>query len=447
MTAPLVVVGDALLDVDLCGDVDRLAPDAPVPVIDHPTERFRPGGAALAAILSSRHHPGPIRFVTMLGGSSGRRVARLLEDAGVEVCDLGAGGSTPTKTRIVGGGQRVARVDRGGIRGGPTHPEHLRAACDDAAAVVASDYGGGLLADAPVRAMLTRRGGAPLVWDPHPRGTIPLRRTTLVSPNLAEARAFAPVPPTDDSDGLHAALWAGSWLVARWSVDAVAVTMGGDGVLLCDRSGTPLVCTTRALDRGADTCGAGDVFAVAVASALAAGGLLREAVDTATAAATAFVAEGGVSRTPGLPTPSAPAATRGGRVVATSGCFDLLHVGHVRFLESARRLGDHLVVLLNSDTSVTALKGPGRPLQHERDRADILASLGFVDEVIIFDEATPSRALAELRPQVFAKGGDYDRATLPEAAVVESWGGIVVTIPFHTGHSTTRLIEEARAHD
>jgi rfaE bifunctional protein nucleotidyltransferase chain/domain len=128
-------------------------------------------------------------------------------------------------------------------------------------------------------------------------------------------------------------------------------------------------------------------------------------------------------------------------LVATGGCFDLLHPGHVSTLERARRLGDRLVVLLNSDASVRRLKGPGRPVQDEQDRAAVLRSLACVDDVVVFDEDTPAEALRRLRPDVFVKGGDYSSAELPEAAVLAEWGGTVLTVPFVDGRSTTGLLQ------
>ncbi|MCU1676542.1 MAG: bifunctional heptose 7-phosphate kinase/heptose 1-phosphate adenyltransferase, partial [Frankiales bacterium] len=136
----------------------------------------------------------------------------------------------------------------------------------------------------------------------------------------------------------------------------------------------------------------------------------------------------------------------GGTVVATGGCFDLLHAGHVALLARARALGDHLVVLVNSDESVRRLKGPGRPLVPAADRAAVLSALSSVDSVVVFDEDTPEAALAALRPDIWAKGGDYTVEALPESALVASWGGQVVLLPFLHGRSTSRLLQEVLAH-
>jgi rfaE bifunctional protein nucleotidyltransferase chain/domain len=203
-----------------------------------------------------------------------------------------------------------------------------------------------------------------------------------------------------------------------------------------------------------DPCGAGDRFASRVAQALADGADIAEAVAAAVRAASAFVAAGGAAavgdraaRDDGTADDALDVADRaraaGGTVVATGGCFDLLHVGHVRTLEAARRLGDCLVVCLNSDGSVRRLKGPGRPLVGEHDRAAVLRALRCVDAVLVFDDDTPAQALGRLRPDIWVKGGDYRRADMPETEVVEHWGGSVVLLPYLDGHSTTHLIQEA----
>jgi rfaE bifunctional protein nucleotidyltransferase chain/domain len=211
-----------------------------------------------------------------------------------------------------------------------------------------------------------------------------------------------------------------------------------------------------------DPCGAGDCFAATAAGRLAGGALPSEAVRAAVEAASAFVAEGGAAglhRRPatrrfargGAAAPGDLAAAvevvarlrrSGGTVVATGGCFDLLHAGHVRMLEQARALGDALVVCLNSDASVRRLKGDDRPLVGQDDRAAVLAGLACVDAVAIFDEDDPRAILRRLRPHVWAKGGDYALGELPEAATLAEWGGRAVIVPYVTGRSTTRLIQE-----
>jgi rfaE bifunctional protein nucleotidyltransferase chain/domain len=233
--------------------------------------------------------------------------------------------------------------------------------------------------------------------------------------------------------------------------------------VLCDRERSRRL--PAPVVSGGDPCGAGDRFAVSAAGALADGAGAVEAVREGIAGASEFVRAGGASawsvpsfhepgRAPAVLRQIEPDArrlaetvrARGGTVIATGGCFDLLHAGHVEMLRAARGLGDLLIVCLNSDRSVSRLKGPGRPLVGEAERATVLGALECVDAVTIFDEDTPARALAELRCDVWAKGGDYDPADLPERAVVEASGGRVVTLPYLDGHSTSRLLKEVAGH-
>jgi rfaE bifunctional protein nucleotidyltransferase chain/domain len=220
----------------------------------------------------------------------------------------------------------------------------------------------------------------------------------------------------------------------------------------------PLVVPPRVVTHGGDTCGAGDAFAASVAAGLADGEVLSEAVADAVRCASAFVAAGGAASVGDLdevPLPGdgavADAASviarvraAGGTVVATGGCFDLLHPGHIATLRAARRLGDCLVVCLNSDDSVRRLKGPDRPVNPAGDRAHVLSAISGVDAVVVFGEDTPERVLTELRPDIWVKGGDYAGAEVPEAALVRSWGGQAVVVPYVDGRSSTRVLAAAR---
>jgi rfaE bifunctional protein nucleotidyltransferase chain/domain len=242
--------------------------------------------------------------------------------------------------------------------------------------------------------------------------------------------------------------------MVRWRAEAVAVTLGARGALLVRGEAPPLLFPAQPADHG-DPCGAGDRFASALAALLGEGRWLPDAVAGAVEQASAYVAAGGASRFASAPlpppVPAAPESAEqvvarvraaGGTVVATGGCFDLIHAGHVAMLRAARSLGECLVVCLNSDDSVRRLKGRDRPLVPEEDRAAVLSALGCVDAVAIFDEDTPAEILERLRPDVFAKGGDYALEELPEAQVVARWGGQGVVLPYVEGRSTTRLLEE-----
>lgn len=453
----VTVVGDALLDRDLEGVVERICPDAPVPVFDTGAERARPGGAALAAALLAADGDDVV-LVTALGADRpGRELLDLLDAVGVHVVDLGLRGPTPEKLRVRAGGQSLLRLDRGGPPS-PLGPlvDRGRAALAAADAVLVSDYGRGLAAQSDVREALTDLTRAAVVWDPHRHGPESVAGIRLATPNGSEATAAC---PTVDATGLVADAARAENLAARWQA-AVVITLGRRGALLAGHGGPPLVVLPpREVD--GDACGA-DRFAGAAALALARGAVLSEAVEAAVATASDFVAAGvsGFRGFSGAATAS-PAArpwpgrsssaavvaavrAAGGTVVATGGCFDLLHAGHVATLRAARRLGDCLIVCLNGDASVRRLKGPDRPLQSEGDRAEVLAALDCVDAVEVFDDDTPLVVLERLRPDVFVKGGDYAVVDLPEAATLAHWGGQAVVVPYLAGRSSSRLIEEAR---
>jgi D-beta-D-heptose 7-phosphate kinase/D-beta-D-heptose 1-phosphate adenosyltransferase len=564
---PLLVVGDALLDHDLSGRADRLAPDAPVPVVSDTARTTRPGGAALAAYLAAADGR-DVTLVTALGDDEASRELRRLLDGRVRLVELPLTGALSTKTRVLAHGQPVLRLDDGDGRAARGTAE-ASAAVAAARAVLVSDYGRGT-ADV-LRPDLHRAAArVPVVWDPHPRGGPPVPGTRLATPSAAEAHGFAtagqggpgkrepeapgaqealnppdgagrsdgagraagpagpddaagsdapggvgrtdgaggaagpseaevlggPTEPADvagsgvargpgrpaasggslgrsersasaaRSDGAEAVDGAAGVLrgaardahvlVGRWRVASVVVTLGERGALL-SHGEAPLLVPPPWRAQG-DPCGAGDRFAVTAAGLLADGALPETAVQGAVEAATRYVADGGaraVSVSDGDAAQQAaddelePAAAvervrrAGGTVVAAGGCFDLLHAGHVALLQAARRTGDFLVVCVNSDASVRRRKGPGRPLVPAADRVRVLRALGCVDAVAVFDEDTPERLLAELRPDIWVKGGDYARGQLPEAELVESWGGQVVLLPYLDGRSTTLLAERA----
>ncbi|MDQ0753787.1 D-beta-D-heptose 7-phosphate kinase/D-beta-D-heptose 1-phosphate adenosyltransferase [Streptomyces africanus] len=450
---PLAVVGDVLLDEDIEGVSTRLSPDAPAPVVDVTGDRRHPGGAGLAAALAARGGRDVV-LVTALGDDDASEAVRRDLRGRVRLLELPLKGTLPVKTRVLAGGRPVVRIDRGG--GTPGEPDGaVREALANARAILVADYGrhtAGALR--PYLEDVARR--TPLVWDPHPKGDPPVPGARLVTPNAAEARALY---PGSGGTSLGAYAERGTRLAERWRAAGVAVTLGERGVLLArPGSGTPMLVPVPYRADG-DPCGAGDCFAATTAAALADGLLPEEALQRAVAEAAAFVAAGGAGnpdlwRTEPPPGPADDAVTdafalaesvraRGGTVVATGGCFDLVHAGHVGLLESARRIGDCLIVCLNSDASVTRRKGPGRPLNPAADRARVLAALGSVDAVVVFEEDTPEAVLARLRPDVWVKGGDYSVQDLPEAGTLRAWGGQAVVLPYLDGRSTTLLTRRA----
>ncbi|MET8371030.1 PfkB family carbohydrate kinase [Micromonospora profundi] len=474
MRGPVVVVGDTLLDRDVEGVVNRLCPDSPVPVLDETSAVDRPGGAGLAAVFAAAQGADVVLVTALADDAGGARLSSLLAAAGVLVYPLALRGATPEKIRLRARGRVLLRHDRGGASGDPGEPsDEVLRVIGAASAVLVSDYGRGVARQPALRAALAATR-APVVWDPHPRGPAAVPGVHLATPNEAEVRDLVPALP--GASRLATASRGAQGLRRRWRAGAVAVTLGGDGALLCHAGSTPLVVPTPGSAEG-DTCGAGDRFAAAASLALAGGALVSEAVQAAVAEASAYVAGGGVAAA--LPPPVRPVretASRaprsvtslsgvagdrvgvaavaallaevraaGGTVVATGGCFDLLHAGHVATLQAARQLGDCLIVCVNSDASVAGLKGPDRPVMAEGDRARLLAALGCVDAVLIFEEPTPDAVLSWVRPDVWVKGGDYatgggDSTALPEAEVLRRWGGNTVVVPYLDGRSTTDMI-------
>ncbi|MCX4791944.1 PfkB family carbohydrate kinase [Streptomyces sp. NBC_01221] len=440
----LVVVGDVLLDRDITGTANRLSPEAPVPILSGAQTAHRPGGAGLAAVLAAREPGWRVTLVCGIGQDEpGAQLRALLDETGVEVIDLATSGTTPVKTRVRAADRTLLRFDTDTdlVPLGPL-PDPVRTRLAEAAAVLVCDYGRGITSHDELRqALASAAADRPLVWDPHPKGTAPVPGTTLAVPNTDEALHFSGHPGPRDLAGDTA---RAVQLLAAWPVKQVAVTRGRDGaVLVADADGHPLAIPARRA--AGDTCGAGDQLAVTTAVTLAAGRLPSHAMAVAVEAATGYVEAGGPASLTAPPAPgrtdplelTARVRARGGKVVGAGGCFDLLHAGHLSLLEQARRLGDALIVCINSDTSVRRLKGEDRPVVGERERAALLAAL---DSVIVVGEDTPERVLAELRPDLWVKGGDYSGRRIAEADLVENWGGEVVTVPFLEGHSTTTRI-------
>lgn len=456
----ITVIGDVLLDVDLDGEAKKLSPDGPVPVLAMAGASRRPGGAGLVAVLLARDG-WDVTLVTALSTDEAAETLRALlaeeQARSAGRLDLVAGvdgAPTSVKTRVRAGEQVVVRLDEGTESGAPIVDAAMIDAVASADALLVADYGRGLTADEGIRSAIARAAErAPVVWDPHPRGADPVAGA-VVTPNLSEALAAAGVTGA----GVAGAADAAAVLQRRWGSAAVVVTLGTDGALLHQgdpvREGrgdaTPHVVPAARVPR-ADACGAGDRFAASLVAALAEGRSYATAVQAAVLAAGRFLASGGVAGlanaapldlTSDATDPFAVARSvraRGGTVVATGGCFDLLHAGHARTLAAARALGDCLIVCLNSDTSVRALKGPERPIMSEDDRRDLLLALQCVDAVLVFSESTPVAALQRLMPDVWVKGGDYVAEDLPETAVLAGWGGRTVTVPYHPGRSTTAL--------
>ncbi|MDQ0028580.1 PfkB family carbohydrate kinase [Arthrobacter bambusae] len=446
----IVVVGDVLLDVDVIGEASRLSPDAPVPVVDVSKEEARAGGAGLVArMLANEDHR--TTLVTVLADDEpARRLHETL--GGIRMVAGPSKAQTPVKTRVRANGQSIVRFDHGWRK--PPMPEVSDAMLREVAeadAVVVADYGRGLAANHRLRSLLESMADtAHIVWDPHPAGAPPVSGVSVVTPNLAEATLMASsfAAATGLPGNRPAAL--ASALLDHWSSQAVVVTLGSQGALFMDRrSRSPLSIPVPSAIPG-DTCGAGDKLAASLVARLAEGLGTEEAVVVAVNDAAEYLRAGGVgalarSFPSTFPTEADALAlarrirSRGGTVVATGGCFELLHAGHVRSLTAARSLGDCLIVCLNSDDSVRRIKGEQRPIMMQEDRKELLLAMECVDAVLVFDEDTPAACLDMLRPDLWVKGGDYDAAQLPERELVESWGGSCTTVPYYPARSSSHF--------
>lgn len=456
----IVVVGDVMLDVDLSGEATRLSPDAPVPVVDISGVRRRAGGAGLVARMLAQDG-WPVTLVTVIGDDdAGSQLRTHL--AGVRLVAGTSGYPSPVKTRVRAGSHPVVRFDQGCEKTPvpDVSPAMLRAV-EQAGVVIVADYGRGLAANPQLRDLLARLAGqVPVIWDPHPSGPEPVPGVAVVTPNISEATK-AVQAAGNVSAGDPAAI-AGV-LLERWRSQAVMVTRGEEGAVLLQQGGASAKAVPAPRVEAGDPCGAGDRLAASLAVHLLAGRDLPEAAALAVHDAADFLAAGGVAALPDTSVEDSPERQRpepasrrrtteplllarsiresGGKVVATGGCFDLIHAGHIRSLTAARELGDCLIVCLNSDDSVRRLKGPERPIIGQHDRAELLLAMECVDAVMVFDEDTPEAALARLRPDIWVKGGDYKGARLPETELVESWGGRCLTVPFHPARSTTGLAD------
>lgn len=449
----LAVVGDVLLDRDITGDVNRISPEAPVPVVSSLRHDLFPGGAGRAAIVAAREGH-DVSLITALGADQdAQALERMLAQAGVTVINVGTASPTAVKIRVRSRGQTLLMLDEASAPAapGPLTPVGLQA-IKSAAAVLVSDYGRGVAAAEDIRAALVlaaRR--VPVVWDPHPNGPPPISGVALVTPNSREGHHFA---TRDSATAQEGDIENARYLRRRWRAKGVAVTRGAQGaILVSDDISPPLVIPCQDARGVYDARGAGDHLSVTAACMLGSGAFLSAAVEGGVTAATGYVTGSQVGRSaprPGTIEDAVVLAERvriaGGTVVATAGCFDLLHRGHIALLEQARRLGDCLIVCLNSDASVTRMKGSGRPLVTAADRAGILEALSCTNAVIVFDEDTPAGVLARLRPHIYVKGGDYAIADISEASVVERGGGRVVLVPYLDGRSTSSLIEHATRH-
>ena len=467
-----LVIGDAMLDVYLHGTTNRLSREAPVPIVALERRDEAPGGCANTA-ANLKALGASVSVIAAIGDDEeGRRLCDTLTRRGIDCSGLvtAAGWQTLTKTRVLASGQMMLRFDQGGSR--PLAADvvgQLRQRLEQTYAaadvVIVSDYGYGVLAEEVMQALarLHAASSRVLVVD----GKDPWRyrdlHPTAIKPNYEEAvRVLGPLPPRT-AQRSEAVAVLGDAILAASGADIAAVTLDSEGALIFE-SGRPPYRTYARPTSDTRAAGAGDTFVAALGLALGAGADTPAAAELASAAANVVVCQDGtttcsaeelaesfITESKVFADPARLALRidllrhQGKRVVFTNGCFDILHRGHVAYLNAAKAIGDVLVVGVNSDESVARLKGPERPINTLEDRLQILASLSCIDFLAPFDGDTPVSLIEALRPDVFVKGGDYTRDTLPEAGLVESLGGRIELLPLVEERSTTRIISRIRA--
>jgi D-beta-D-heptose 7-phosphate kinase/D-beta-D-heptose 1-phosphate adenosyltransferase len=469
----VLVVGDIMLDRYIHGDVERISPEAPVPVIRHARRYERAGGAANVAMNLAGL--GCQTFLSGFWGNDSEQaeLAAILNQAGIDTVGV-VSSSLPTisKTRIVGRMQQLLRLDIES-RDMPLAAEEQRLkerATELVAkvhAVILSDYAKGALSTAVCEAVIraARAAGIPVLADPKTPDFSKYTGATTVCPNTGELAAATGIP----AHHTEHLLAAGQALVAEHDFKFLTVTMSEKGISLLrtPTAGNNGIYHSPARAREVfDVSGAGDTVIATLAACLAGGLQVETAVELANLAAGIVVSKVGTVPIAAHElitalTPSSGLAAgekildleriksrvaewraSGETIVFTNGCFDLLHVGHITLLEDCRRFGSKLVLGLNADASVCRLKGPTRPIVAERERARVMAALGAVDAVVVFEEDTPLELIRALKPDVLVKGGDYKVETVVGHEDVIAAGGRVEIVPTVEGFSTSNIVKK-----
>ncbi|MGI4757221.1 MAG: bifunctional D-glycero-beta-D-manno-heptose-7-phosphate kinase/D-glycero-beta-D-manno-heptose 1-phosphate adenylyltransferase HldE [Janthinobacterium lividum] len=467
----VLVVGDVMIDRYIVGDVERISPEAPVPVLRQAREYSRPGGAANVAMNLAG-----LGLQTTLAGFVGEddhaaELRRLMAEARVDTSGL-VGTALPTiaKTRVVSRTQQLLRIDvESRERATEAEAESLLQAAvgavEHADAIVLSDYAKGALSDELCLAVIAaaRARQIPVLVDPKARDFAKYAGATTVCPNLQELSAATGV----DAHATEALLQAGRDLLAGLSMDFLTLTMSERGIHVLRRGGIDEEYRSPARAREVfDVSGAGDTVIATLAASLAGGLSVESAVELANIAAGIVVAKLGTVPVAAheivseLTVSSAVVSAEkvldrdrafarvgewrasGETIVFTNGCFDLLHIGHITLLEDCRRFGSKLVVGMNTDRSVSRLKGPSRPIVGENERTRVMAALGAVDLVVLFDEETPLALIQGMKPDVLVKGGDYSVETVVGHEEVLAAGGRVEIVPTLPGFSTSNIVRK-----
>ncbi|WP_261665567.1 bifunctional D-glycero-beta-D-manno-heptose-7-phosphate kinase/D-glycero-beta-D-manno-heptose 1-phosphate adenylyltransferase HldE [Erwinia mallotivora] len=463
--AGVLVVGDVMLDRYWYGPTSRISPEAPVPVVKVDNVEERPGGAANVA-MNIASLGAQSRLVGLTGvDDAARALNHTLSGVNVQ-CDFVAVTTHPTitKLRVLSRNQQLIRLDfEEGFEGvdvGPLY-QRIRQALPQAGALVLSDYAKGALASVETIIRIAREANVPVLVDPKGTDFERYRGATILTPNLSEFEAV--VGKCKDDADLVA---RGMALMQQFELSALLVTRSENGMTLLQPGQEPFHLPTQAQEVY-DVTGAGDTVIGVLAAALAAGNSLEESCFLANAAAGVVVGKLGTSTVSPVELENAIRARpesgfgvmseeqlqeavalarrRGEKVVMTNGCFDILHAGHVSYLANARKLGDRLIVAVNSDDSTKRLKGESRPVNPLVNRMIVLGALEAVDWVVAFEEDTPQRLIAEILPDLLVKGGDYKPEDIAGSKEVWANGGDVRVLNFEDGISTTNIIKAIKS--
>jgi D-beta-D-heptose 7-phosphate kinase/D-beta-D-heptose 1-phosphate adenosyltransferase len=474
----ILVVGDVMLDQYWSGRAARISPEAPVPVVNVNAQEVRAGGAAnvamnIAALGATAHLLGVVGQSQSQSKSQGQSQAQSMDEHGQQLnqimrsagvgCDwvLSPSG-TICKLRVLSHHQQLIRMDFEN----PVPAEAAQRLATKVAeqvagfdALVVSDYAKGSLQFVEQMIASAKQANVPVLVDPKGLMFERYKGATLIKPNQSEFEAV--VGQAVDSESL---VVAANQLLHRLDLKALLVTRSEHGMALVTHQEAPYLLKSQAQEVF-DVTGAGDTVMAALATGFASGMSLQSAVHLANQAASIVVRKVGTSTVSKAELDEAVKAAlrhqgyvamnedellelvqgaqaNGERVVITNGCFDLLHSGHVRYLNEAAKLGDRLIVAVNSDESVQALKGPTRPIVGLQGRMELLSALSCVDWVVPFNEATPERLICKLQPDVLVKGGDYQPADIAGAQCVWAKGGLVEVLSFWEGYSTSRLVDK-----
>ncbi len=460
--AQVLVVGDLMLDRYWHGATSRISPEAPVPVVKVEQSEDRIGGAGNVALNIASLGAGASLVGIVGKDEAAESLAKRLQSAGI-YADFQVSNTKPTitKLRVISRHQQLLRLDFEDAfeaEDCDQLPQKVEQLLGNVGALILSDYAKGALQNPQAIISLARHAGVPVLVDPKGTNFESYRGATLLTPNLAEFEAVVGICSNE-----QALVTKGAELLDRLDMDALLITRSEHGMTLL-RKGLPELHLPARAREVFDVTGAGDTVISVLATALAAGAELPDAVAMANIAAGIVVgklgtatismpelrraiseeqgSERGVVNEEQLLVDVADARAHGERIVFTNGCFDILHAGHVGYLEQARKQGDRLILAVNSDASVKRLKGEGRPINPVERRMAVLAGLEAVDWVVSFEDDTPERLLELIKPDILVKGGDYSRTEVVGWEIVEGYGGEIKALDFLDDCSTTAIVEK-----